>query len=181
VNHLDQIEALVTEAEASERPEPILQGARDLLAQVALAGEKLDPERLEALAMRCSKNSGDHTTPRQLILWGNFMGCCVDLLREGVVGMKDGRMATADGWDYGNCQPERIHPQISRQLIERLNAYVGTLTDDEGSNDPDNNPDEFDEKFDEAVEHAVTEYLNKQGFPQLWQGQGNDKGSGPVR
>lgn len=107
----DQIETLVVRAETSESPEPLLQEARELLAQLALAGTSVQSgtirfRRLEALVHRCSKNSGDQSTPKSLIPWGGFMGCVVDFMDGGVVCMKDGRVATADGWDYSNCEPE---------------------------------------------------------------------------
>jgi hypothetical protein len=163
---LDRIEALVTQAEQHKAPEPFLSDARELLAREALAGNKHDTERLTALVKRCSENSGDHTTPERLIPWGNFLGCVADFLQEGIVAMRDGRVATSDGWNYSNCQPDDLHCNLSRAQSERLQAYVATLTDAEASPDPERNPSEYDEKFDEAVEEAITAFLNSKGFPQ---------------
>lgn len=172
---IDRITDLISRAELAEEVLSVglLNAARDLLAETAMAGEKLDEERLMVLLQRCSTNSGDHTTPKQLIRWGNFMGCLADFMREGVVGMKDGRLATPDGWDYTNCEPDDLHSNISRLQSERLQAYISTLTDAEASNDPDRNPSEYDEKFDEAVDQAIAQYLNSKGFPQLWQRNGS--------
>jgi hypothetical protein len=172
MNTLDKIEPFMAEAEAATEangnPAPALGKIRDLLAEAALAGEDLDKERLESLVRRCAQNY-EGRDPRFLIHWGNIMGAFADYHREGVVGMRDGRVATADGWDYDNCQPDDLHCNISRFQSERLQAYISTLTDAEASHNPERDPSEYDEKFDEAVELAITEYLNKKGFPQLWQ------------
>lgn len=160
---LDTIEKLVAEAEAGVPewdPRPSLNKARDFLAQVALAGKKLDPERLTALVQRCSKHTENAKHPGDLIIWANFMGCVVDLLTDGIVCMKDGRVATAEGWNYSNCEPDDLHSRISRKVSERLQAHIGTLTDAEPSHNPSRDPSPYDEKFDEVVQAAITEYLD---------------------
>ena len=113
---LDRIETLVKRAETSEAPGPLLQEARDLLAQMALTGTLAKPGailsgRLKTLAMRCSKNHGDQNTPMRLIAWGGLMSCIVDAMDGGFVCMTDGRVATAEGWDSSNCEPDDLHPQ----------------------------------------------------------------------
>jgi hypothetical protein len=172
MNTLDTIEPLMVQAEAATEadgnPAPFLREIQDLLAEAALAGDDLDNGRLEVMVRRCAKGY-EGRGPRFLVHWTRMMTCFADYYREGVVGMPDGRMATSDGWDYHGCQPDDLKCNISRFQSERLQAYIRTLTDAGPSGHRREDPSEFDEKFDEVVERAITEYVNKMGFPQLWQ------------
>ena len=123
MNTLDKIEPLMVKAEAATEadgnPAPFLGEIHDLLAEAALAGEDLDKGRLEALVRRCAQNY-EGRGPRFLIHWGRLVTCFSDYYREKVVGMRDGRMATADGWDYHGCQPDDLRCNISRFQSEKI-------------------------------------------------------------
>jgi len=140
--------------------------AREVIAQCVLDGEALDKTQMEQLCMRASNNTSkgaDQVTKTQaLMTWGVLVSAAADYMTEGVVAMRDGRLATSDGWNYENCQPEDLCATVSRELSERLEAHVATLTDAEPSNDPERNPSDFDEKFNEVVETALREYLDRE-------------------
>jgi hypothetical protein len=165
MSRFDQILDLVRRAEAGELG--CVDEARSLIAQAVIDGEPLPKTKMEQLCVRASTNSrkGDDqaTQTRALLTWGVLISATADYVTDGVVAMRDGRVATKDGWDYENCQPEDLYATVSRELSERLEAHVATLTDAEPSNDPERNPSDFDEKFNEVVETALTAFLDRKG------------------
>ena len=155
-----QMEDLVRRAEAGETE--LVETAREVLADALINGRPVDEKRLEQLAIRGGKNGLNKDT-KALMLWSPFVTACSDYIQHKQVGMRDGRCATEDGWDYSNCEPDNIHPTLPASLIYRLETYVNTLSDAEPSNDPERDPSEFDEKFNEVVAQALTEFLDRKG------------------
>jgi hypothetical protein len=173
---IEKMTDLVRRAEGGELD--CIHEARQVLADTLLAGTPVDETALEQLAIRAGGNVrnvkvdalvGNKDTTTWFLHWGNLLTACSDYIRHKQVGLPGGVCATTDGLNYENCEPEDLNARISRQVSERLEAYIATLTDAHASYDPERNPSEYDEKYDEFVERAIIEYLNKQGFPQLWQ------------
>jgi len=149
-------------------PRPYLEKARDALAEAVIGGKQIDRERME----RVFHDSNEHFkaaseraragAPRHaMLVWGNFISVLGDYLEGGAVWMRDGRVATADGWDYSNCEPEQIWARIPRALSERWEAHLDPLTTAAPSDNPERNPSEYDLIHDKFVTQALTEFLDK--------------------
>lgn len=165
MTRMEQILALVDRAEAGELER--LPEVREIMAQCVIEGETLDKGQMEALCRRASENSrkGDDqaTQTRMMLAWGKLVSVTADYVTEGIVCMQDGRVATSEGWDYSNCEPDTLHATVSRKTLERLHAHVQKHTEDEPSDDPERNPSEYDEIHDDVVGHALREYLTSRG------------------
>jgi len=165
MTRMEQILALVDRAEAGELE--LLPEAREIMAQCVIEGEPLDKDRVEALCLRASENSrkGDDqaTQTRMLFAWGEVISATADYVTEGIVCLRDGSVATSEGWDYSNCEPDTLHATVSRKTLERLHAHVQKHTEDEPSDDPERNPSEYDQTHDDVVELALREYLTSRG------------------
>lgn len=161
---LDRIEDIIGKAEDSTEPRKVLEEARDLLAEAALQGEELDTARLEWFMLRSAKNYQREGTDEALLAWAPFLGACADYIREGVVGMRDGRLATPEGWDYTNCEPVQGYATFSRETWERLERFVRERA---GPAPPKETEAHIQwmlrkrEIHDEFMETALREYLDR--------------------
>jgi len=105
---LELVAECICRAESSAEPRKVLEEGKILLAEAVLRGEQLDKVRLELFMLQCAKNYQTDGSDRAVLAWAPFLGACADYVREGVVCMGDGRVATAEGWDYSNCEPVEI-------------------------------------------------------------------------
>lgn len=171
---LDQMTDLVRRAEDGELE--CIHEARQVLADALLAGTPVDETALEQLAIRAGGNVrnvkvddlvANKDTTTWFLHWGNLLTACSDYIRHKQVALPDGICATEDGLNYENCEPESLHcSRIDKALSVRLENYLSTLTDAEGSPDPDRDPDEFDLLHDKLVAKAIEKHLDRLEAPK---------------
>ena len=138
---LDQIADQIHEAEQADDLtvyKEHLVRARELLAHAVIFGTDLDRTRLQQFAIRAGANAQRLTaagkadpmneTANQrvrIIRWGNFLTAISEYLESGGVPMADGRVATAGGWNYENCEPFWV--LLNEETNARLVAHARKL------------------------------------------------------
>jgi hypothetical protein len=107
-----------------------LRMARQILADGVIggdidAGDEEHKMRLQQLLVRAGTNC--RNTPNDTagnialyIAWGHIVSAIGELLETGGVPMADGRVATANGWNYENCPP--FHLVLNEETNDRLVA-----------------------------------------------------------
>lgn len=104
-----KMEELVREAEAGN--DKAILTARVVLANALIKGRPVDEDRLQRLAIRVGKHALTACEDRRAgrhqarMTWGSLLSACSDYIEHKQVAMHDGRCATADGWNYENCEP----------------------------------------------------------------------------
>lgn len=95
------------EAPDADGSKALLLEARTLLAEAVIAGETLDRDPLQQLAIRAGTRGQRLLAEKDRtgIAWGALLSAISDYLESGGVPMPDGRVATVDGWNTENCPP----------------------------------------------------------------------------
>jgi hypothetical protein len=115
-----------------------LRMAAELLADGVINNAGFSRKRLEGFALRAGENANKISARSQrdpanetagdrvlIIRWGNLMTTIAEYLESGGVPMPDGRVATADGWNYENCEP--FHLVLDEDTNARLIAQARKL------------------------------------------------------
>jgi len=100
---IEKMIELVERAELGETE--CIEQAREALADALIKGLEVDEKALEKIALRAGK-SGLNGDTDALFAWSPLASACRDYIAHRQVGMKDGRCATEDGWDYSNLPPK---------------------------------------------------------------------------
>lgn len=102
VDTIELMKQLIERAELGETE--CIEQAREALANALIHGTEVDEKALKKIALRVGKNGLSGQT-EALLAWSPLASACRDYIMHRQVGMKDGRCATGDGWDYSNCEP----------------------------------------------------------------------------
>lgn len=153
-----KMEELVREAEGGN--DKAILTAHVVLANALIKGRPVDEDRLQRLAIRVGKHAlqavedriaGRHQTR---MTWGSLLSACSDYIEHKQVPMHDGRCATAEGWNYENCEPECIQPMLPGELAHRLRNFMAEVTDATPGSW------QYEEIFNGLVSRALGAYLD---------------------
>lgn len=118
----DPVGKIIELVRKAENGDPTaLDTARVVLANAVIKGRPLDRTRLQQLVVRCGRQAQKVGFRSTRAGWRGLLGAIFDYLEHGQVPMPDGRVATADGWNYDNCEstvpvtvelPESLHQKL---------------------------------------------------------------------
>ena len=101
-NPVAKMEELVRAAEAGNAD--ALLTTRVVLANALIKGRPVDEDRLQRLAIRVGKNARAVVGSPYIFRWGALLTVISDYIEHKQVAMPDGRVATAEGWNYDNYE-----------------------------------------------------------------------------
>lgn len=150
----DRLKELVEDG----HPESIAE-ACEVIARCVINGVSIDDRFLLRLGITCIGKAADIIDEGETEEWARLIFTCVDYIERKEVILPDGRLATECGWDYSRCKRDGVHVSIAQPVVDRLEAHVRSITDEEPANDPENSPSEFDKLYDATVEKALVEFF----------------------